>query len=529
LETFFFTRHRWVDAWADRLFTMVRCVFVLLVMSFPALAQDGLPEFIALKTPSQSFNNHHDFALKDGRIWYRPRRVRSTEPALEWKLLGKGGVPFRPEGPSKDDPAQVVELSADATGLVAIAPDGRIFDGELDGQGEVRWQYLWGFPYRMLPQPVYLPPSSERSAWAYSLLNQEGSYSEDIDGNPHTIKRIDTVYVLSRDGRSIRFNDPWLPPNRFEFQIAGPLGGGFSAVALAASGSTLLVMNRSGEMYTRMVDFDTLGGNPGITYSYQRRRLPSEAEDQGATLRGEYPFLFDVRSLPSEAWRAQPPIPGRFTRRLTVFQNGKGNAARELRVEGEDAEGHPGYWFKPIFGKTWSFVVTDQTVSEAWVIPGAAAVKVPPLGEDLEGTARVYPSQEGTPVDLRASLVGFNVYFDPTVLRLFPADGGAPLEATLYLQPDVAPIPERGTKRLVGAFLLPESSGEDGGRAELREKLGSQPIHEVFVVISPESVEIQSNPHSRVDHRSYRMRFGRSPKSRGGVEGPQESTGAAIK
>jgi len=490
---------------------MLRTALAVLLLSLPALAQDGLPDFIALKSSTQSFDNHHDFALKDGRIWFRPRRVRLSDPSGEWKLLGKGGVPFRPGGPTPDDPARVVELSADATGLVAIGPDGRIYDGELDEKGEVLWQYLWGFPLRLLPAPVYLPPASERRAWTYSLLNREGSYSEDIDGNPHTIQRIDTVYVLSRDGRSIRFDDPWLPPNRFDFQIAGPRHGAFVAVALAASGSTLFVMDRAGEMYTRLVDFDTLGGNPGITYSYERRRLPYQAEDSGAGLRGQWPFLFDVRSLPSEEWRAQPPIPGRFTDRLTLFQNGKGNAARELRVEGEDADGHPGYWFKPIYGEAWSFARTDQLVLGQRVDPGAAVEEVKPIGEELSGTARVYPPHEGTPVDLRAELRGFNVHFEPSVLRLYPADGGAPLEATLHLQPDVFPIPPKGAKRVVGAFLLSEAKSEDAARAAVRELVGSQRIHEVFVVISPEAVEIQSNPSARTDDRGYRMRFLRAP------------------
>lgn len=490
---------------------MARLALAVLLLSLPALAEEGLPDFIPLKTHQRTFNNHHDFALKDGHVWFRPRRFTLSDPPAPWKLLGKNGLPFRANGDIRGDPTRIGEISADATGLVAVGEDGRIYDGELDAHDNVLWQYEWGWPWRVMPQPVFLPPAAERRDWAYSLLNQEGSYSEDIDGNPHTIKRIDTVYMLAKDGRAFRYDDPWLPPNPFEFWIAGPKRGAFAAVSFSASGSTLFVMDRTGALYTRLVDFDTLGGNPGITYSYERKRLPTQPEDATHALRGDVPLFYDVRSLPAEDWRAQPPIPGRFTTLLTILQNGKGNAARELRVEGADADGNTGYWSKPLYGGAWSFVKTGLATTGDWVDPSAPPEDVKSLDEDLTGTARMYPPRDGAPVSLRAELKGFNTCFEPMMLRLFPEEG-APLDVTLHLRPDVFPLTAQAPKRLLGVLMPPApQADEEAGHKRLRALLGTLVIQDVYVVISKDQVEIQTNPNARTDGRRYRMTFRRGP------------------
>jgi hypothetical protein len=82
----------------------------------------------------------------------------------------------------------------------------------------------------------------------------------------------------------------------------------------------------------------------------------------------KYLSIFEPWGLPGEGWRAQPRIPlwGRaaISRRITIVQNGLGNAARELRVAGRDAAGATGYWSKPIFGDVWSFIRAPINIPE---------------------------------------------------------------------------------------------------------------------------------------------------------------------
>jgi hypothetical protein len=92
-----------------------------------------------------------------------------------------------------------------------------------------------------------------------------------------------------------------------------------------------------GALYTRLYDFDTGGENSLLTYSYVIDG------DDGTT-----------RKLPAEPWRRQPAPPGPITRRITVFQNGEGNAARVLRVEGLSGD-QPGYYEKAIDATAWRF------------------------------------------------------------------------------------------------------------------------------------------------------------------------------
>jgi hypothetical protein len=114
----------------------------------------------------------------------------------------------------------------------------------------------------------------------------------------------------------------------------------------------MFVINEAGEMYTRLVDFDSIGCDPMFfKYTY----IPYESELPGTS----YFSNLNEWGLPSEDWRSQPRIQltgkAAVTRHITILQNGQGNAARELRVAGFDEEGRTGYWSKQIFGASWEF------------------------------------------------------------------------------------------------------------------------------------------------------------------------------
>src|SRR5688572_3235507 len=90
-----------------------------------------LPEKVFLKTPTRTFSRKSDFALVDGRIWWRVRQPKLNGQAPAWALFGPQGLPFRREGKSAEDPKRIIAISADATGLVAVAEDYRIFDADI--------------------------------------------------------------------------------------------------------------------------------------------------------------------------------------------------------------------------------------------------------------------------------------------------------------------------------------------------------------------------------------------------------------
>ena len=77
-------------------------------------------------------------------------------------------------------------------------------------------------------------------------------------------------------------------------------------------------------------------------------------------------------------------LPSRWSNHLQnhQFQDGQGNAARTLRVEGKQ-KGIHGYFFKRIFDKQWKFQPTQLAITEAFLIP-----EEPLFIEDTEGDTK---------------------------------------------------------------------------------------------------------------------------------------------
>jgi hypothetical protein len=84
------------------------------------------------------------------------------------------------------------------------------------------------------------------------------------------------------------------------------------------------------------------------------------------------------RKLPAESWQVQPPVEGHITDCITIFMNGKGNAARVLRVEGfleTDSGRVLGFYEKSIFEESWKFVGTGAKSLTGNVIDKADPTK----------------------------------------------------------------------------------------------------------------------------------------------------------
>jgi hypothetical protein len=310
------------------------------------------PQAVYIKTKTQTFNSYHYYILREGLIWYK-----SIDPAKEpenWTLFTKTGLPRNPLKLGFNRPKQIVELSADADELVALSGEGGFyrycFDRTIAHKSNV-WLDRQGWPNA--EQLFFDRRTAKNISWALGKRNDHVLYYEDPFGNQHHngTMEIATTYVLLEDGQEICYADAGLPPD-FSRNYIGPERGTFKAAALSASGSTMFVINSSGEMYTRLADFDTTGCDPMLfKYTY----VPYESTLPGTN----YFSNLNDWGLPAEDWRPQAPIPlsgkAAITRHITILQNGQGNGARELRVAGLNEAGRTGYWTKAIFGDTWEF------------------------------------------------------------------------------------------------------------------------------------------------------------------------------
>ncbi len=407
-------------------------IFLVLILLVTAVCSHaaGLPNEIFLKTATQSFTHEYDVAVSEGKIWHKPRA--SNTGASKWQLLGKTGLPAASSLLGLggfDSPASVVQLSADGDNLIAVGNNGVIYYMKWSTR---KWTGKWGQPFS---KQLRLPDSIR--AWSISHRGPfAGGYS-DIDGNFHAISAgVTTLYALSGDGLKISYADPWLPAD-FAREIGGPLQNRFRARSLSASASTLFVISDTGEMYTRLADFDTLGLNPFLAYGYERKIINLNVEK-------------DVRTLPPEEWKKQPSISadqGRISSAITILQTGKGNSARELRVEGVNQQGAHGFFSKPINGETWQFIQTGLPLQKPLLSPSAVASDLgPKVTRTLSGDLRVDRTLQN--LNFKIELQDFNPLSSGTMLVVFPENEKAefPLYVVASSQSDL---------KMKGAVLLP--------------------------------------------------------------------------
>lgn len=376
-------------------------------------AAPDLPQRLELKSPTEAFGADYDLALREGKLWWRAR------PGGAWQVLPPDGLPA-PKGRGRSafkPPAALAALSADGDNLVALTAEGAVYYTKLS---TLEWTDAWGPPG--LKGPLVVEPGA-RVAMSHRKIPYR-----DLDGNPHPVTAgVTTLYALSADGRTLAYADPWLPPT-WDHRLCLPLRGRFVAAALAASASTVLVMDASGRAFTRLADFDTVGDDPALPYSYARERRSGPRSV--------------VRTLPGEDWREQPRVPGPHTARLTLVQDGRGNADRELRVEGEG-----GYWAKHLEEPRWQFVKTGAARGGALVDARAA-----PLGPDQDRTLASAQKLLGA----AASLERFNPDCAPATLKLTRDGETVALELHFHGGLEVV---EQKERRFKGALLLPEGKG----------------------------------------------------------------------
>ncbi|MBI3543089.1 MAG: hypothetical protein HY075_07440 [Deltaproteobacteria bacterium] len=391
------------------LFVVISAILTLLPRS--GLALEQLPDHVFVKDREQSFSYENYYALKDGKLWIKPNE-RATGRKGGWVLFEGTGVPFGKEAKSFGPFDRLTEFATEGLMVMATSQNGRVYMWEPTLFGPTVWQEEMGAPFS---DALYLPPNRD---WTFSMsvavapykrvtpMHDIDSYYEDSAGNRIEFGFTATIYTLDPDGQRIRYWDTGLPPS-WDRAFATPERGRFVAERLSASGSTILVIDKSGKMYTRMYDYEMNGACPGLRFTWEKLR-------QGKTPDEVIPLFKAVRVMPLEDWREQEQIPVKglasMSTRIAIVMTGEGNAARELRVEGTDENGLCGYWSKPVFEKSWSFQITGECADVRYAIAEPYGKRE--LGRELDKT---YAGKLGK---LDVELVDFYYFNTPATLRV---------------------------------------------------------------------------------------------------------------
>ncbi|MFI2279302.1 hypothetical protein [Nocardia beijingensis] len=366
-----------------------------------APAAVDLPDQVYFRTTSESFNRRWTFAHRDGHVYVKEAAARGG-----WRTVA---LPGCLEG-------RVVGVSADDDEVMMLDTDGRFFtmDHALSAPRDWNWSSRYGVPLWTGPGNS-LPPDT--LTWSWSVLSPtEDRVWRDTAGNDHPVggAKVSHVFALTHDGLRVHYVDPWLPVDH-SYEMGTPYGGRFRAVALSTSASTSLIVNRFGDFYTRLYDFDISGADKVFfRYSYRDQRGLPEAPDMLAERAdGHYAAI----QLPAPDWTRQPKIPGLITDRISIHKTGTGSSSRELRVEGRD-NGRNGFWTKRLTDESWMFVPTDQPLA-------GKVLENAPEDRSLDTLAAPSPyDYEGVSAQgWSARVHAFDVAVTPTPMRIEFSDG----------------------------------------------------------------------------------------------------------
>jgi hypothetical protein len=396
---------------------LVLKLVLVLATSIRAEALDALPQDVFIKTHEQSFSYENLYALKDGKLWVKPNPRSGVKG--DWTLFEGKGVPFGAKAKSFGRGDKIVAFSTEALMVIAASDKGRVYIWQPTLFEPTVWQEKAGQPFAA---ELSLPPNRD---WSFSMsvqvapkkrrtpMHDIDAYYEDTAGNRIEFGFTATIYVLDPDGQRIRYWDTGLPP-AFYKAFATPERGRLVAERLSTSGSTIFVIDKSGKMYTRMFDYEMNGACPGLRYTFENKKTSKGDEI--------LPLFEAERVLPLVGWREQEPIPlqgqAEQTTNISIHLTGQGNAARELRVQGRNAQGEYGYWWRPIFEKEWRFQFTGEQYNPKLVI---APNRPHELGRKLDKTYAGKLTLAGVP-DLAVELVDFYYFETPATLRVHSGD-----------------------------------------------------------------------------------------------------------
>ncbi|MFJ5546173.1 hypothetical protein [Streptomyces sp. NPDC093225] len=424
-----------------------------------------LPPQVPLRGTTETFNRRWSFALREGRTY-----VKEAAATGGWRAMA---LPDCLAG-------RVTGISVDDDELVALDEDGRIYtmDHALNAPWTWNWTYRYGAPL-WLGEGNTVPYGSTR--WTWSVLSPgEDRVWRDTAGNDHPVggAKVSHVFALSADGSRITYVDPWLPADH-SYEMATPHRGRFQAVALSTAASTSFVVNRYGDLYTRLYDFD-ISGSDRVFFGY------SYEDQRGAA--------FPKIQLPAPDWVRQPKVPaaGELTDRISVHKTGRGSDARELRVEGRD-HGFTGYWHKSLTASRWTFTATGRPLQGRLLRNTAedrsADTLAPPSPYDYAG------AQGG----MTARVDAFDVAVEDT--RLLLRAGDEELRLTLHTVDGLRQSARAAgltaqPRRFYGTVEVPQSVLDGPGaqhpllRGLVQDLLGSARFTDTDVVVTDRTMTI---------------------------------------
>jgi hypothetical protein len=350
----------------------------------------SLPARVDLTSPTRARNRRWYFTLDAGRLYVKPNVERTGQDG-QWQTVA---LPACLDGHLHEIAADDDELTATDEGRAIYTMDQALGTPDL-----FNWTSRWGLPFWL--GPGYTVPA-DAQAWAWSVVSpREDRNWIDPAGNAQAIGdgKVSHIWSLGPDGRRLTLNDPWLPLDR-SYEMCGPHRARLTARSLAASGSTLFLIDRFGDLYTRLFDFDISGlDNLFFRYSYEDQRGRQNPAIQ----------------LPPAQWIQHPKIPGRITDRISIEKIGTGAVHRVMRVEGLDSHGHTGYWQKDVteLGEgAWRFVATGAPLTGTHLSnpPEDASARTLGPGED----ARYVINGPGW----TAEIPDFHPSCDPDTLRV---------------------------------------------------------------------------------------------------------------
>jgi len=371
-------------------------IIFLIFLSFPLFAQD-LPNEVFLKTPTQTRNNFNEFFLKDGEIFQKPL---GSDPS-NWKKIE-----------AKNGPKNPISIAVGGAYFQALNNDGTLYTlkSAFDTNPEdYKWSSQWGNPFGKGPG-ANLP--LDLLAWDFSqlslkedkfVLNPLSGRKDFYLGNAH-------IFWLHKNGRWIKFMDPWVVSDH-SYEVCAPFRGRFKSIKLSSAGSLILLMNKYGDLFTRLYDFDLSGQNSVYyRYSYDPKKQKK---------------WFAPRALPLPGWQQQPKIKGQITDVISVFKSGAGATDRELRVEGINENAQTGYWYKDVKDKAWKFKIKNHKLFGKRLKNPSYSMALrtldPPTSKKYKTTYRTYYTLE---------LLDYHPYCSPA--RLLARIGGEKLMLNLH-------------------------------------------------------------------------------------------------
>lgn len=334
------------------------------------------PKEVYVKTLTQTFMKGWQFILSDGKIYAK------KDGEDEWKLFIKDGKP--------KDANRITEIYGDGDCLFAFDGEGRLFKAYTEKttvDKPFTWVSNFGWPQKSQLYQNELVKNNR--GWAMGTRRRDVLWYEDIFGNQHHYGTmgLETIYFLSDDGQRILFTDSGLP-NDFSKSIEGPEHGKFIARTISNSASTLFLIGDDGTMYTRLIDFDTMGCDP-MFFKYTYKNEPQKYS--GA----EYLSNYAPWGLPAEPWKKEPEIllegKARLTRFISIHQDGQGNFARELRVAGTNKDGVTGYYYRNIANEKWNFMPAKMKFADDDFLTGDSK-----RGNTTDFSYSGYLTQDGT-------------------------------------------------------------------------------------------------------------------------------------